>query len=306
MKSVEKVMVDKDNLSVEDVEKYKTQLLKAYQQLKMVVTSVNRFNVEVLNYKQVKLTWDVVEEADVYIVQKQNNDGVWVDVREVTTNEYINYQKTGVKYTYRVIAKRISDGYYSKPSEIKEAMTHLSGIPVLQHQQISSTRFRLSWTSVDGATRYIVYRKEEGGSYRKVLTLGGEQTFYETNSLNPNKYYYVVKAARYDSIERVMTKKSNEVLVESKFDKPVLSIKKYTNTSALLQWNEIEGVNYYEVYRKTSSSSYKKLKTQKTCSFIAISLKKKEVYYFKVRGYKKVNDTKLYSPYSSVKTYRNN
>lgn len=302
---VQESLEDTDDLTQDDIAFYESQLSAAYKQLVKIVGKVENFTTNIINYKEVKLTWDNVEEADTYIVQRLNKDEIWEQVAEVRGCEYIYTQKTGVKYVYRILAKRISDGYISEPSDTKEAITQLSGVPILDIQQISSTRFTLSWTTIEGATRYIIYRKAEGGSYSKVLTLGGTATSYATNSLTPNKYYFIVKAARYDSKERVMTNGSNEVVGVSAFDKPVVVVKKESDTSASISWKEVEGITNYEVYRKAASqTSYKKLKTVKTCSYISKSLKTNETYYYKVRGFKNVGDTKVYTAYSAAKTLR--
>ena len=302
---IQESIEDTDDLTQDDVELYELQLTTAYKQLVKIVGKVENFTTNIINYKEVKLTWDNVEEADTYIVQRLNKDEIWEQVAEVRGCEYIYTQKTGVKYVYRILAKRISDGYISEPSDTKEAITQLSGVPILDIQQISSTRFALSWTTIEGATRYIIYRKAEGGSYSKVLTLGGTATSYTTNSLTPNKYYFIVKAARYDSTDRVMTNGSNVVEGASVFDKPVVRVSKESDSTALISWDKVEGVNGYEVYRKTGSqSSYKKLKTLKECSYISKSLKMNKTYYYKVRGFKNVGDTKVYTVYSTAKTLR--
>ena len=305
LNEVKAVLVNTDNLTQEDVTAYEQKLLDANRQLIKVVKKVENFNALVMNYKDVKLTWDKVSEADVYLLQKLNSENEWEDVSTLETNEYIYQQKTGVTYTYRVLGKRLSDGCLSEASDIQKATTQLSGVPVLDIQQLSSTRFTLSWTTIEGATRYIIYRKAKGGSYQKVLTLGGTDTSYTTSSLAPNKYYFIVKAARYDSKDRVMTNKSNEVSGTSVYAKPVLKVSKTSDTTALLTWDEIEGVSNYEVYRKSSSqTSYKKLKTIKSCSYVSKSLKNNETYYYKVRGFKKVGEVIFYTPYSSAKTLR--
>lgn len=302
---VQECLEDTDDLTQDDVELYELQLTTAYKQLVKIVGKVENFTTSIINYKEVKLTWDDVAEADVYIVQRLSKEGVWEQVAEVRGCEYIYTQKTGVKYVYRILAKRISDGYVSEPSDIQEATTQLNGVPVLSIAPYSSTRLTLSWTKVEGATRYIIYRKVEGGSYSKVLTLGGSDTSYTTNSLTPNQYYFIVKAARYDSTDRVMTNGSNEVEGVSVFDKPVVRVSKESDSTALISWDKVEGANGYEVYRKTGSqSSYKKLKTLKECSYISKSLKMNEAYYYKVRGFKKEGNKKVYTAYSTAKTLR--
>ena len=302
---IQESIEDTDDLTQDDVELYELQLTTAYKQLVKIVGKVKNFTTSMINYKEVKLTWDDVEEADVYIVQRLSKEGVWEQVIEQKECEYIYSQKTGVRYVYRILAKRNHDSYVSEPSDIQEATTQLKGVPVLSIAPYSSTRLTLSWTKVEGATRYIIYRKVKGGSYSKVLTLGGSDTSYTTNSLTPNQYYFIVKAARYDSTDRVMTNGSNEVEGVSVFDKPVVRVSKESDSTALISWDKVEGVNGYEVYRKTGSqSSYKKLKTLKECSYISKSLKMNGTYYYKVRGFKKEGDKKVYTAYSTAKTLR--
>ena len=72
-----------------------------------------------------------------------------------------------------------------------------------------TNKFDLSWTTVEGATRYIIYRKRNDDTYKKVLTLGSKDLEYTTAEMPNGDYSFIVKAGRYDSKDRVMTDASN-------------------------------------------------------------------------------------------------
>lgn len=67
-----------------------------------------------------------------------------------------------------------------------------------------------------------------------------------------------------------------------------------------LIWNAQVSVNGYEIYQKTGSQKYKKIKTTgKVQSLTVKELELGETYYFRVRAYKKSSGKKVYGKYSS-------
>ena len=121
---------------------------------------------------------------------------------------------------------------------------------------------------------------------KKVLTLGGDVLEYTTAEMPNGDYTFQVKAGRYDSTDRVMTKASNKVNGSVEALKPTVTVTAGSK-SAKISWKKMEGVTHYQVYRATSSTGkYTKLTTTKELSYTAKSLTKGKKYYFKVRGYK--------------------
>ncbi|MEE0830421.1 MAG: hypothetical protein UIM26_03050, partial [Longicatena sp.] len=169
-----------------------------------------------------------------------------------------------------------------------------------------TSTFKLSWNKIDGATRYIVYRKRNDDKMKKVLTLGAKETEYLTAEMPNGDYQFVLKAGRYDSSDRVMTKGSNTVEVSVEKVAPAVTLKAGTK-SVKVSWKAMEGVTHYQVYRAASKDGkYTKLITTKELSYTAKSLKSGKKYFFKVRGYKTYKsgtDIKyaVYTPYSTIK-----
>lgn len=85
---------------------------------------------------------------------------------------------------------------------------------------------------------------------------------------------------------------------------PVISLTRAYNKMKI-SWNKVSQADGYQIYRSTSKDSgYTRIKTVtsgSTLSYTDSSVKHNVKYYYKVRAYTKVNDTKVYSAYSSVK-----
>ena len=82
-------------------------------------------------------------------------------------------------------------------------------------------------------------------------------------------------------------------------------VKEKTYNSIELDWYGDSSVEYYEVYRATSKSgTYSKVKTTKQNEFLHKSVSTGKTYYYKVRGYHKVNGIKVYSKFSEVKSVK--
>ncbi|MEE0830648.1 MAG: hypothetical protein UIM26_04195, partial [Longicatena sp.] len=193
-----------------------------------------------------------------------------------------------------------------KSSSTNSATALLEGEPILTRKVNGKTKFDLSWTRVEGATRYLVYRKSSSEGWKKILTLGGDVTTYTTSSMLPNTYTFMIKAARYDSSERTQTNGSNVVSGTTSFEKPIVNVKRRTANSVELSWNQVEGVVYYEIYRATQQNgTYHKLVTTKATNYVNSSLSKGKTYYYKVRGYRSDHNQKVYSAFSEVKSYNN-
>lgn len=269
--------------------------------------AVTNLKVKQVSYKEVKLTWNasaLATEYDVFMKSYKEGATYKLSTTVTGTSAKVSGLMTGKDYTFYVAAKN-NAGASEASSEVKFA-TKLTGTVTLAIEPVGKTQFKLSWNKIDGATRYIVYRKRDDDKMKKVLTLGSNDTTYTTAEMPHGNYQFILKAGRYDSKDRVMTDASNTVKGSVAKTKPSVTLtagKKQVKVA----WKALKGVTHYEVYRATSSGgTYKKLTTTKELSYTAKSLSSGKKYYFKVRGYKnyKSGDTiqyNVYTDYSSVK-----
>lgn len=260
-------------------------------------------NAEVVDYKTIKLNFEAVD-ATSYVVERLNTTtNEWMVVGETTETEYVCAGvKTGKAYTYRVKAlKGETAGAYSEELVVTPT---LSGEVELTLTMNGTNKFDLSWTKVDGATRYIIYRKASNGEYKKIVTLGKDATTYTSKVMKPDTYTYQVKAARYDSVDRVMTGGSNEVsgTIES-LDTTTLTVTKASDNSVNVSWTKLEGMGYYELYRATNGGTYRLLTRTPNTAYVSTSLKQGNTYSYKVRGCMGVDELKVTTPFSAEVTY---
>ncbi len=99
---------------------------------------------------------------------------------------------------------------------------------------------------------------------------------------------------------------SSQDISEDEVTRParVVSLKQknsYFTSSIVLKWKKVQGAKGYEIYRATSENGkYKKIKTTTSVVYKNKKLKSGKKYYYKVRAYKVVNNTKLYGKYSKT------
>lgn len=76
-----------------------------------------------------------------------------------------------------------------------------------------------------------------------------------------------------------------------------------STTYVNFKWDACTGATGYEIYRATSKTGkYTKVATISSTSYKNTKLKSKTKYYYKIRAYKVVGNTKLYGAYSSIYT----
>ena len=264
-----------------------------------------------LSYKQTYLSWADSGAQTYHVYRKTPSSNEFVKVAEQKECYYIDTVTTGKEYQYQIYAEmhsENSDNIYMKTNKIGFA-TQLEGKPKLTMKQVSTSKFKLSWSAIDGATRYIIYRKRNDDKMKKVLTLGSKDLEYTTAELPHGDYQFILKAGRYDSKDRVMTGSSNTVSGSVEMSKPAITLT--TGSKQIkVSWKKLEGVTNYQVYRATSKTGkYTKLATTTSTSYTVKKLTPGKEYFFKVRGYKnyKSGDDiayNVYTDYSSVKSVK--
>ena len=270
--------------------------LPVFAEIAEAFGTVENLKAEAINYKTIQLSWDVVKDAESYIVERLTNEGEWIELATTNETTYIaSGVKTGKEYTYRV--KAVKGEEVSEAVEVK-ATTTLQGEVELTITPNGANQFDLSWTTVEGATRYIIYRKDGEGAWKKVLTLGKDETSYTSKAMKANTYQYQVKAARYDSVDRVMTNGSNivEGIVGTETMVPTNVKVEADGTTVTLSFDKAVGMTYYEIYRSKDGGAYRQIKRTTDTTITSSGLKAGSTYQYKIRAFALVNGEKVYAP----------
>ena len=170
----------------------------------------------------------------------------------------------------------------------------------------SYNSINISWNGVTGVTGYEIYRStSSAGKY--ILVATSAATSYNNTTLTAGTtYYYKVRAYKLVATTKVY---GNFTTIVSA--KPVPSVPanfravRASSRSIKLTWSGVTGASGYEVYRSTySTGTYSLVKSTTTLYFTNTSLKTGTTYYYKVRSYRNVGTTKVYSGWTVVRYAR--
>ncbi|MGJ7920825.1 Ig-like domain-containing protein [Neobacillus sp. LXY-4] len=156
-------------------------------------------------YNKIKVSWFSVPEASGYeIYRSTSSSTTYSKVGTVTSGGTLSFTNSGVitgkTYYYKVRAYRTINGtkVYSPYTKYISGKA-IPGTPVIiSAKKINTYSMTLSWSKIDGATGYKVYRStSKTGTYSLVGTVtSGSTTSFTNKSMKAGTYYYKVVAYR--------------------------------------------------------------------------------------------------------------
>lgn len=236
---------------------------------------------ESVDFNAIKVTWKKVDGASgYYVYRKADGEKHFKQIAEVNGNKTFTSTDlsatTGVKYQYTVRAYRNRNGkpyaglYDSKgvtATACTKAPTIKSGVSTV------SDKLKLTWSKVNGATGYNVYRKlENDKNYKLIKTINGNGNveFTDSGLKCGVKYYYRVNGFRIVDSKNYEGLGSKDYLGLTTPAQPALkSAKSLGYNTISIEWTKVEGATGYDIYRKTTGT-YSKIGTvdkQSTVTF---------------------------------------
>ena len=248
----------------------------------------------------VQLSWDKVSNATGYrIYRKSSGASKWTVLKKSTVkNSYTDATAAaGKKYTYsiRTIYKGDSLSDYA-PSR---SITHLT-MPSLKSAVSSGSSITVSWSTVSGASGYEIYRRSSGSNaqWEQLAKVKGKTktSYQDLTAVNGNQYDYTV-CAYYGSTKSAM----NQTGVSAYFLRAVEleDLIQEESKTVTLTWQENDKADGYIVSYSTSESfsAEKTVKTSHSPAKVS-GLIVDEIYYFRIKAYKKVGGQQYETPWS--------
>lgn len=231
------------------------------------------------------LKWETVKDAKQYEVYRSNSkDGSFEKTFTTTGRTYTNTAaQAGSTYFYYVKAI-LRDG-----SEIVSEI--LENVCLLEEQKLQITvgnnddgKPTLQWTSLANVQQYEVYRATTvNGNYAKVFTTKG-RTYTHISATEGRTYYYKLKILFVDGnsdYSEIVTNKCH-----SQEDDFNIVVGNNAEGKPTLRWDQIQGRDYYEVWRATSlDGEYTRMFTTKGSTYTNTSAKQGEIYFYKLKAY---------------------
>jgi len=252
---------------------------------------------------KIKLTWNAVENAEKYVVYRSTSKtGTYSKMYTTTKTSYTNTNAKPGKYYYYYVVAVDANGVVSEKSNIVGRTCDYARPAVTASNVASTGKVKLTWTAVEGATSYKVYRStKENGTYSLMKTVkDGATTYTNTNAVAGKKYYYKVRAYGANS-----SATSAYSVVDARtcdLPRPVVKI---TTSSGKpkLSWAGITGATKYKIYRSTSKTgTYSLVKTTTSKYWKDTTAKKGKTYYYKVVAVH--SNTAANSSYSAIKSIK--
>lgn len=268
---------------------------------------------ESVDFNAIKVTWKKVDGASgYYVYRKADGEKYFKQIAEVNGNKTFTSTDlsatTGVKYQYTVRAYRNRNGkpyaglYDSKgvtATACTKAPTIKSGVSTV------SDKLKLTWSKVNGATGYNVYRKlENDKNYKLIKTINGNGNveFTDSGLKCGVKYYYRVNGFRIVDSKNYEGLGSKDYLGLTTPAQPALkSAKSAGYNTIVLTWTKVEGATGYEIYRKTTGT-YSKIGTVDKQSTVTFKDEKAVTgvrYQYTVRAFYNKNGIKKVSTYEN-------
>ena len=211
--------------------------------------------------ENISLSWKDINQAKFYTLYENGE--------EIYFGEEARYEKEvtpGLEYCYTVKASADFDleGELSNPTCASARTKTPRNIKIDTYKNT----FSFIWSYVNGAVAYNIFRNDE-----KIATIN-DTTFQDINLEYDREYYYKIKAVdglNKESDFSIELKALTHKLIEAPI---VSSIENKKNITLI--WNDIEGAEYYNIYRDGIL-----LKTEKGNSFFD-KVKRGQQYCYQV------------------------
>ena len=233
----------------------------------------------------IQISWEPIEGAVRYKVYRSvsGKTGTWSRISTTTKTTVTNVKNISKnqKYYYKVIALAENTAANSAYSEAAVYMVKLAK-PVVKLTNIeSSGKIKVSWSAVEDAVSYQVYRAVGKNSDYSLLITTKNTSINNTSTTAGEVYYYKVVAVAEDPA-------ANSDFSAVKYrtcdlPRPTVTAGVNTKGQPRLTWKAVDGAVSYKVYRAdTKDGSYKLMKTATSTSYVNTSISTYETYYYKV------------------------
>ena len=176
----------------------------------------------------------------------------------------------------------------------------------LQTKAINYKTVQISWSSVDNADGYMVYRRTADSGWKKIASRVTDISYKDQKAVTGTTYYYTVKAYSYAWGEMTVSSYDKDgVAGKARLGKVKIATANSESYSTIrVTWNKVSGANGYKVYRSTSKDGkYAAIGSTAKNSAVTFFDKKAvtgKTYYYKVRAYRNVSGKKVYGSYSAT------
>ncbi|OUO79128.1 hypothetical protein B5F53_08620 [Blautia sp. An249] len=267
----------------------------------VMVAKDTRSSYTPMNWYKISLSEEL--EESVQIVQAADGSG---KVPHLVTNN-LDFYPMYDAYNYRYHAYvKVEEKAYAEPGMDEETFGQV--MPQVT-AALGEEGVTVDWDAIEGAASYRIYRKEAGGSFAGLATVGADVTSYVDKTAEAGKtYYYTVKGFWGENATGTATKYPTNVVVsthtEDTFADVMMKVtaKAAEDNSVIVNWTSV-GAASYRIYRKEAKpgAAFAGIAnvTGDVTSYTDETAEAGKTYYYTVRGFWGENATGTATKYPS-------
>ena len=239
---------------------------------------------------KVQITWTAVTGSPKYRIFRKTESGSWKKLTDVSTNSYTDSTgKAGENYTYAIRCLS-ADGTTLLSSLDKNKLATIT-YPAAGYVSpqptaaLAGNGISLSWNTVADSPNYRIFRKVDGGSWKKLKDVS-TTTYTDTAVAEGKTYTYAIRCLAADGTTLLSSFDGNKV-AEMTYQsagpvspKPEVSA---VENGVSIAWTAQPGVAQYRVFKKTGTGSWKKLVDTADTSYVDTKVSAGKDYSYAVR-----------------------
>lgn len=235
-------------------------------------------------YDGIQVQWNSVPSAEKYVIYyglSRDMDKMIV-LGETTSTSYVYENGISGRTNYFAVEAVCGETISTKTQE----SIYYFAAPVINYITNGTKQIVLRWNFVDGADQYILYRKAGSAkSWTEIATVYEDEDlayvqYKDTDIESGTVYKYTVKAYDGDEYSPYNTTGWSIEFLSTPTVKSVAN----AYGGPKITWSKVTGATSYQIYRKTKSTSWKKIGTSKSTSYTDNSAVSDKKYYYAVRA----------------------
>lgn len=237
------------------------QNLTAYLTIQVSPAKVSDISISERSLTTYTLTWPAVQDISYYeIYRREEPYGTFVFQATSQTNSYSVVDYSGMVYSYQIRVVKQMEGttYNGIFSEPFIATTVPGKVEQLTLAEVTDTSVSLTWSMVNQATGYSVYRKEAAAKDFTYLGDANGTAYLDTKLKSGISYQYKVCAYR---VSNTFNGEASPVLDLSTKPSKVALRSKAGDRVVRLSWKAVAGATSYDIYSGDEASGYSLLTT---------------------------------------------
>ena len=213
-------------------------------------------------------------KANSFSIIRRTSALTYTDVNAAAGNTYY--------YVVRAISGSVKSAFCAAQS-IQYAITSLNA-PTMTLTSAASGQPVISWTKVNGAAQYEVYRSATGKANSfSIIRRTSALTYTDVNAAAGNTYYYVVRAINGSVKSAFCAAQSIQYAVAS-LNAPAMTLTSAASGQPVVSWTKVNGAAQYEVYRSTNGKNFSIVRRTAALSYTDTSAAAGTTYYYQVRA----------------------